>query len=123
MKKIISLFMGMLSMLMFTSAFACGDGGGCTPPPTTGCGQTGCYSADGNMQIWLSNHTVAYGSEVLAASGGNYNFTTVLGTNALDKVDYINLNGGFMAVSEDVGYTEAGGYSFGEAAWSRVIRW
>lgn len=120
MKKSLTSLTAFLALFLAFGAYACGTSN-CDPAPA--CGPTGCYQTDGNMNVWLSSHSAAYGDEVLAASGGRYNFTTILGETGLDTVDFFNLNGGFMSLSEGTDWVEAGGYSVGEADWYKYFEW
>jgi hypothetical protein len=89
---------------------------------SSGCGYTGCSatSMHGSMKAWINGHSVAYGDQTLAGSAGAYQLTQKLPNN-----DYFQLNGIFSGVSEGHGFSEAGGYSFGEAKWKTgsVIKW
>ena len=109
-------------VVVFAILFAVSGTAMATGKHKPGCGYSGCSatSMKGGMHAWINGHSVAYGDSTLAGSAGTYQLTQKLPNN-----DFFQLNGVFSGVSEGHGYSEAGGYSFGEAKWKtgNVIKW
>ncbi len=121
-KELILGTMFAVSLAVSGTALACGKPACTKPVPVDPCAMGHCSatSASGSMHAWISGHSMAYGDATFAGSTGSYQLT-----QKLPDGDFFQLQGVFMGASEGPGYSEAGGFSFGEAAWSKdsVIMW